>query len=304
MIISKRALAFVDPTAMNFFMRLIAVIVLTLVGVPFSLLNVWSLGLGINAAALGYMALMALVVYAISLQAYYFALRVGRVAVVAPITSTDPLWTAIFAVVLLGAMLSSMTLAGLGITTIGIILIARYMESDLEPLGDVLPPLVGDQSGLPEAGGVRGLEVVMLSLLTAACWGLSPVVVELGIAANGALTTTMLLVSQVFGVLFLGPLLIVRRRPIFTVELTRAQRRRGAALVLGVGVFEAIYEVLLFLLIDHIGSLLMVLILATAPIWSIVGAMVFLKERPARKLLYAAGVVLAGVLLATVDSLV
>ena len=42
---------------------------------------------------------------------------------------------------------------------------------------------------------------------------------------------------------------------------------------------------------------------ATAPIWSIVGAMVFLKERPARKLLYSAGVVLFGVLLATLDSL-
>lgn len=305
-LISKRALAYVDPTAMNFAMRLITVVVITAVGVPLSLYNLWELGVGINGSALLVIVLLAVVTSVISLQAYYFALRVGRVAVVAPITATDPLWTAVFAVALVGATLSHATLAGLGLGTVGLVLMVRYMEDGSEPYGDALPsPMVGASSTAQAApaGGLRGLQVVLLSLVTAACWGLEPVLVELAIEANGSLTVTMLILNNVFGALLLAPLLIVRRRPVFTGVFSVEQRRRAMYLILVAGILEACYEVLLFTLIDEIGSVLIMLILSTTPVWSVAGAMVFLRERPGRKLLLAAAVVLAGVMLATLDSL-
>ena len=47
--------------------------------------------------AAGYIALSAFATWLLAFNFYYYALRGGRVAVVAPITSIDPLWTAVFA---------------------------------------------------------------------------------------------------------------------------------------------------------------------------------------------------------------
>lgn len=41
--------------------------------------------------------LSALATWLVAVDAYYYALRGERVAVVAPICRTDPLWTALFA---------------------------------------------------------------------------------------------------------------------------------------------------------------------------------------------------------------
>jgi drug/metabolite transporter (DMT)-like permease len=297
-VVNKKALAYVDPTAMNLFMRVIGAVVLTAVGVPMSLFHLWSLGLRVNAPALGYIALGGLE-YAVSLQAYYFALRVGKVAVVAPITSTDPLWTALFAVLLAGVSLSYGMVAGLMVTTVGVVLLARYMEGDPEPLGEVTPPLVGDQTAAVGLRSLRGKEIVALSVVTAALWGLSPVLIQLAIRANGSLAATMFILSQAIAAVLLTPLLVFRRRPVLVAKVTPSQRRRVAAIVLASGALEAAYDALLYGVIDHIGSVLMVLILASAPVWSIAGAMLFLKDRPAPKMLLAAGIVLLGVLLAT-----
>ena len=60
--------------------------------------------------------------------AYYYALRAGSVGVVAPLTSTDPLWTAVFSLLLIGVALRAATLVGMAVTILGVVLISRWME--------------------------------------------------------------------------------------------------------------------------------------------------------------------------------
>ena len=56
----------------------------------------------------------------IAFTAYYYALRGGRVAVVAPISSTDPLWTALFAWLIVGTAFGALTLAGMAVAMAGV----------------------------------------------------------------------------------------------------------------------------------------------------------------------------------------
>ena len=64
---------------------------------PLTVFGLWSNGFGINAEAAGWIALSAVATWLVAFNAYYFALRGERVAVIAPICSTDPIWTAFFA---------------------------------------------------------------------------------------------------------------------------------------------------------------------------------------------------------------
>ena len=57
--------------------------------------------------------------------------------------------------------------------------------------------------------------------------------------------------------------------------------------------------VLFYVLIDQIGPVLTTLIVATSPIFAIVGGMVFLRERVGARLALGVAVTLAGVFLAT-----
>ena len=62
---------------------------------------------------------------------------------------------------------------------------------------------------------------------------------------------------------------------------------------------NALFSVLFYVLIAEIGPVLTTLIIATSPIFAILGSMVFLRERLGARLAIGAAVTLAGVFLAT-----
>jgi drug/metabolite transporter (DMT)-like permease len=129
------------------------------------------------------------------------------------------------------------------------------------------------------------------------------VFIDLASGAYGKPTAAMMLESQVLGMLMLGAVLLVRRRPLTARALTRPERRRAATLLVVAGLLEATITVLFFLSIAEIGPVLTMLIMATTPIFTIVFGVVFLRERVGLRLVLAAVVTVAGVMLAALDGL-
>ena len=86
-VVNKKILESVTPVAVNFFIRLVAIAGLLLITVPLTVFGLWSNGFGINAAAAGWIALSAVATWLVAFNAYYYALRGERVAVVAPISA-------------------------------------------------------------------------------------------------------------------------------------------------------------------------------------------------------------------------
>ena len=309
-ILNKRVLAYVDPTAVNFFVRIAAFVGLLVITVALTVLRLWDNGFGINAAAAGWMVLAAVATWLIAFTAYYHALRGARVAVVAPICSTDPLWTALFAWLILGATFGGLTLAGMAVAMAGVLLVTRWMEAgDAAEAGaiagaahgDVLPGPAAQGSG-PAAQSGR-LKLVSLAVLAAAGWGLGPVFVDLASNAYGKPTATMMLESQALGMLMLGALLLARRRPLSARALTAPERRRATLLLVTAGLLEAVITVLFFLSIAEIGPVLTMLIMATTPIFTIVFGVAVLRERFRLRLTLAAVITVAGVMIAALDGL-
>jgi drug/metabolite transporter (DMT)-like permease len=329
-VVNKKILESVTPVAVNFFIRLAAIAGLLAITVPLTVFDLWDNGFGINAEAAGWIALAAVGTWVVAFNAYYFALRGERVAVIAPITSTDPVWTAFFAWVIVGAALGPATVAGMVVTMAGVVLISRWMDEGRDAPGGGLAgaaTLAGAAhgDGLPDEPSVRGCAVqavpesdcpvpapaapgakarlIGLAVLTAAGWGLGPVLIDLAADAYGRATATMMLLSQACGALMLGALLLWRRRPIAARPLTPATRRPGVWLIVLAGLLEASVSVLFYLTIVALGPVLAMLIMATTPVFSIVFGVVFLRERPGTRLTLAAAVTVAGVLIATLDGL-
>jgi drug/metabolite transporter (DMT)-like permease len=307
-IVNKKVLEDVHPVAVNFFVRIIAIVGLVCITVPLTVLHLWDNGFGINAAAAGWIALSAVATWLIAFNAYYYALRGGLIAVVAPISSTDPLWTAIFAWLIVGAAFGALTVAGMAVAMAGVVLISRWMEAGDEAgpgaiagaaHGEVLP---ADAETGPATADSR-LRLITLAVIAAAGWGIGPVLVELASEAYGKPTATMMLESQALGMVMLGALLLVRRTPLTTRRLPGPRRRRAVLLLIAAGALEAVVSVLFYLSIAAIGPLLTMLIMATTPVFSIVFGVVLLRERPSPRLAFAAAVTVAGVLLATLDGL-
>lgn len=301
---NKRVLAYVNPLPLNFLVRLVSIAGQLAITIPLTVFGWWSLGFGLTAPAAGYIAISALITWLIAFNAYYYALRGGRASVVAPITSTDPIWTAVFAALILGAALGRATLAGLLVANTGVVLIARWMGD--QP-GEALDAATVPVSAAPatagatnDAGRARALQVVALAVVTAAGWGLAPVVIELAVNANGGASAGMMVGSQVLGAIMLGAIMRLRHSPVLVRPLTAVERRRVIVLLVVAGVLEAVFSVLFYLLIDAIGSVLTVLIVATSPVFAILGGVVFLRERFSARLALADAITIAGVVIATV----
>src|SRR5664280_2304316 len=128
-IVNKKVLDDVHPVAVNFFVRIVAIVGIVCITVPLTVLHLWSNGFGIDAAAAGWIALSAVATWLIAFNAYYYALRGGLIAVVAPISGTDPLWTAIFAWLILGTAFGALTVAGMAVAMAGVVLISRWMDA-------------------------------------------------------------------------------------------------------------------------------------------------------------------------------
>jgi drug/metabolite transporter (DMT)-like permease len=145
--------------------------------------------------------------------------------------------------------------------------------------------------------------LIGLAVMAAAGWGLGPVLIDLAADAYGRVTATMMILSQVLGALMLGALLLWRRPPLAARPLTPAARRSAIRLIVLAGLLEAAVGVLFYLTIVALGPVLVMLIMATTPVFSIVFGVVFLRERPGLRLALAAAVTVAGVLIATLDGL-
>lgn len=331
-VVNKRILESVTPVAVNFFVRLVTIPGILAITVPLTAFGLWGNGFGINAEAAAWIAVAAVSTWLVAFNAYYFALRGERVAVVAPITSTDPVWTALFAWLITGAALGVPTLAGMVVTVTGVALIARWMDAgpsgggDLAGAGalaaaahgDVLPD--GGECGAAGAAGLPGPEglacpapaahtpaakarLIGLAVLTAAGWGLGPVLIEQAADAYGRATATMMLLSQGLGALMLGGVLLLRRTPLAARPLTPAARHAACRLIVVAGLLEAVVSVLFYLTIVALGPVLAMLIMATTPVFSIIFGVVLLRERPGLRLTLAAVVTVCGVLVAVLDGL-
>jgi drug/metabolite transporter (DMT)-like permease len=323
-VVNKKVLESVSPVAVNFFIRLATVAGLLLITVPLTALDLWSNGFGINAEAAGWIALAAVAVWLIAFNAYYYALRGERIAVVVPICSTDPIWTALFAWLLLGAAFGGATLVGMAVAMAGVVLISRWMGEGaaaetgalagagalaVAAHGDVVPGGTGGAATAAEAGAggpvaaSAPVKLIALAVLAAAGWGLGPVFIDLAASAYGRTTATMMLLSQVLGAIMLGGVLLLRRTPLTPRPLSPPERRRAVLLIGASGMLEAVVSVLFYLSIEEIGPVLTMLIMATTPVFSIVLGVVFLRERPGLRLTLAAAVTVVGVLIATLDGM-
>jgi drug/metabolite transporter (DMT)-like permease len=327
-VVNKRVLEDVGPVPVNFFVRLGAIAGLLLITVPLTAFGLWDNGFGINAAAAGWIALSAVATWLVAFNAYYYALRGERVAVITPICSTDPIWTALFAWLILGTAFGAATLAGLAVAMAGVVLISRWMGEGAgggavagagaiagAAHGDVLPDAMGGTGAGDGSAGARGgatttaftgsvrARLVGLAVIAAAGWGLGPIFVDQASSAYGRPTATMMLLSQTLGALMLGGVLLLRRTPLTTRPLTQPERRRAVLLLAAAGLLEAGVSVLFYLCIVAIGPLLTMLIMATTPVFSIVLGVVVLRERPGARLALAAAVTVSGVLIAALDGL-
>ena len=292
--LNKQVLDYVHPVAVNFFVLIVCALGLAAIALPLSLLHLWSLGLGLTWQAAGYIAISAPLTWVVAFSTYYYALRRGRAGIVATLTATDPLFTGLFAVVLVGAALSALTIAGLLLTVLGIVLISRWMGSEPEPPAPMLDGAVSP------AASANVPTVVGLSMVTAAGWGLSPVIIELAERSTGGATTTLMLLSEAFGIALLAPLVATRRGRLFVRQPGRRTRRRIALLLVAAGLLNAVFSVLYYVLIAHIGAVLTMVTTATAPLFAIAGGVLVLRERFGRRLALAAGLTLLGVLLAAI----
>jgi drug/metabolite transporter (DMT)-like permease len=294
-VLNKRVLDYVRPVAVNAIVLGSATVTLAIVAVPLSLLHIWPLGFGMNLKAGVYIALGSGITWLVAFNAYYYALRSGKVGVVGPITGTDPLFTAVFSVALAGAFLGKLTLAGLALAALGVALLSRCLDDEPEPHALIL-------EGAPEpAVTASAVTVVLLSLLTAAGWGFSPVMIQLAEDSVGGASTTMILMGEGLGVLLLLPFVRWRRSWVFVQPLESGQMRHAIGLLVGAGALNALFAVLFYLLIEHIGAILTTLIVATSPVFAILGGVLFLRERFSSRLGVAAAVTFAGVCLAIID---
>jgi transporter family protein len=293
MLVNKRILADVSPLALNFFLRGVSAIGLVALTVPLTVLGIWPNGFGLNRAAAGYIALSSLVTWMLAFSTYYYALRLGRVSVVAPIASTDPVWTALFAFGILGAAIGAPTIVGLAVAMIGVALISRWMTD--EP--DVTVDALAGPAYRP------GLTVIVLSLVTAAGWGLGPILIDLANTAYGRVTATMMIESQLIGMLVLGALVVARRVPLTPRRLSSPERRRVTRLIVLCGALETVITILFYLCVEHIGPVLTMLIMAASPVFAITIGFAVLRERVGVRLVSAALITLAGVALAVSEGL-
>ena len=204
-VLNKKVLDYVRPIPVNFFVLVVSLASLVAIAVPLSLLHLWPLGFAMTWTAAGYLAAGSAVTWLIAFTAYYYALRSGRVGVVGPLSSTDPLFTAAFAALIVGTTIAGLTIAGLVVAFAGVALISRWMGDEPEPHAPALEGTTGP--ALRASAGT----VVALSLVTAAGWGFSPVMVQLAERSAGGASTTMIVLGEAFGVVLLAPFVLARR---------------------------------------------------------------------------------------------
>jgi drug/metabolite transporter (DMT)-like permease len=297
----KPVLVHVHPLPLNVVVRLITVVMLVAVTVPLTVFGVWTLGFATPPAAVAYIALAAFLEWAIALTAFYYALRISTISIVTAVVASAPLFTALFGTLFLGERLGTLTIIGVVLTVAGVAVLSRFMPVDdgdpkVVPAGDAVA-VAEDGPGAAEAATTRrerrrsSLLVLLPALLAAAAWGVYPVTVDAAEQAAGGPTTTMMIESQFLGAVFLIPLLIGRRARARRQPPPAPARRRVLWFLFFIGILETIWGVFFYFMVEHLGAVITGVIMATAPVFSILGGLVIWHERLGLKA--GAGVVLA-----------
>ena len=127
-VINKRLLEDLHPVPLNFLVRIVAIGSLVALTVPLTALHLRPYGFGINGAAFRSIAASACITWLVAFTAYYLRLARGKRRRRGPLTSTDPLWAAVFSLLLIGVALRASTLVGMAVTVLGVTLTSRWME--------------------------------------------------------------------------------------------------------------------------------------------------------------------------------
>jgi len=334
----KPLLRYFHPLNLNLLVRLVTFGMITLTAVPLSVFGAWSLAVGTPPVAIGWVAAAAFFEWTVALSCFYYALRVSSISVVMPIIAASPLFTALIAAVFLGERLGAYTIAGLAVSVLGVVILTRWMPSDetempASQVGDTLVvagespdpsptrPATDVASGLepdPDPGTTPELDpaaghapdperrrrnplfVLVPALLATIAWGAYPIFVEAAERAADGPTVGMMLASQLLGAFFLIPFLTAGRR------LSRGWRpppgsgRRVAWFLLAMGVLELTWGVFFFFLVEELGPVLTSILLTMAPVFAVLGGVVFFRERLNLPAWVGAALALVGVFIASV----
>lgn len=338
-VVSKHLLRFIDPVVLNLLARAVTLMILVVVGVPLVAVGALPLGFAVTWQAAGYIGLTALVSWFLGYTLYLYALRMGDVSVVAPVGATDPVWTGLFAFVLLGAPIGGLLVAGLVCTTAGVAAVTYWMElrggavplpaeaagpagasgltapQTCDPARAAAPgetPSTKSQAGPSRSeddaaartpGGLsRQVNVVALATTAAAAWGLATILIQQAIAAAVGASITLVLLYEVFGCLMLAPFAWKRRARAFCRPPGAGDRRRLIGLLAAGGVLDSLFIVLFYVVVEQLGAVLANIAIATSPVFSILGGVLLLRERVGVKLALAITLTLAGVFLAVLGS--
>ena len=127
-VINKRLLEDVHPVPLNFLVRIVAIGGLVALTVP--LTGTASLALRLRHQRRGVPLHRRVGLHHLAGGVHRVLLRLarGKRRRRGPLTSTDPLWTAVFSLLLIGVALRAATLVGMAVTILGVVLISRWME--------------------------------------------------------------------------------------------------------------------------------------------------------------------------------
>ena len=141
--------------------------------------------------------------------------------------------------------------------------------------------------------------VVLPALLSAAAWGAYPIFIDLAEQVEGGPTASLIMVTQAVGGLLLLPLLL-RDPRLGTRPLGHADWWSITGLVALIAMLDVLWTVLYFLLVDQLGPVLTNLLAATAPVFSVLGGVVLLRERPNLRIVAGGMLAFGGVMLASI----
>lgn len=169
----------------------------------------------------------------------------------------------------------------------------------------------------------RRVQVAVLATTAAAAWGLATILIQQAIESTGGASLTLVLLYEAFGCLLLAPLAWRRRSRAFRDlnaspagrEVRRLPDRQGGrfpggrgclserrgrllGLLAAGGALDSLFIVLFYVVVEQLGAVLTNIAIATSPIFSIAGGLLFFRERIGLKLALAIALTLAGVFLA------
>ncbi|MBC7236296.1 MAG: DMT family transporter [Chloroflexi bacterium] len=209
-----------------------------------------------------------------------YALKIMGVGRAFPITNANPLFTVLFAYLLLGERIEPIMIPGTLLVIAGVYLISRPRRHSVATIGE--PPLTLQQILLGTS----------MALAAALFWGLNAVILAPGlkginpIVANSVRVPTVAVLSSAIAALR------------GEWDAVRGLNRRQVLIFLFIGtVGYAGTSTLYVASVQHIGPSLSAVIGTTAPLFALPLSMALLGERPTRATLLGTLLTIAGILL-------